>query len=107
MFAKTVFTGFIFATLSLALVAPAFCFEGKVTKIAETAVTVEVAGELPPWVEKGALANTSSGLGKVINVAGETIEMKVRSSTAETLKVGDVLDIKPKDANPAKMLQGC
>lgn len=106
MFKEKVFTGFIFVLLTLALAAPAFCFEGKVSKIEETSITLEVAGDLPPWVEKGALANTSSGLGKVTNVEGKTVEMKVRSSTAETLKVGDVLDVKPKDAN-AKKLQGC
>lgn len=104
---KKVFAVLILVIVSLALAVPAFCFEGKVSKIAETSITLEVAGDLPPWVEKGALANTSSGLGKVTNVEGKTVEMKVRSSTAETLKVGDVLDIKPKDANPAKMLQGC
>jgi hypothetical protein len=40
-------------------------------------------------------------------VDGKIIELKVRSSTAEALKVGEVLDIKPKDANPSQMLQGC
>lgn len=107
MFEKSIFAVFIFAILSLALVAPAFCFEGKISKIEDTSVTLEVAGPMPPWVEKGALANTSSGLAKVTNVEGKTVEMKVRSSTAAALKVGEVLDVKPKGANPAKMLQGC
>lgn len=104
---KKVFTVLLLVIVSLVLAAPAFCFEGKISKIAETAVTVEVAGELPPWVKKDALASTSSGLAKVTNVEGKVIELKVRSSTAEALKVGEVLDIKPKDANPSQMLQGC
>jgi hypothetical protein len=104
---KRVFAVLILVIVSLVLAAPAFCFDGKISKIEETAVTVEVVGELPPWVKKDALASTSSGLAKVTKVDGKVIELKVRSSTAEALKVGEVLNIKPKDANPSQMLQGC
>lgn len=107
MFTKKIFIVLFSVLLSLALVVPAFAFDGKISKIEESSVTVEATGAVPPWVEKGALANTSSGLAKVTEVTGKIIEMKVRSSTAATLKVGDVLNIKPKDANPAKMMQGC
>lgn len=107
MFGKKIFVVFILVIVSLLLAAPVFCFEGKVVKIEEASVMLEVAGPMPPWVKKGALASTSSGLAKVTNVEEKTIEMKVRSSTAAALKLGETLDVKPKDANPSQMLQGC
>ena len=93
--------------LSLVLVLPAMSFEGKIAKIDGSTISLSVEGAMPPWVQKGALANTSSGLGKVAAVAENSVDLKVKSSEAAKLKVGEVVDVKPKNAAAGQKLQGC
>lgn len=107
MFFKKTLLAVLTILLSVVLVSPAFSFDGKVSKIEGSSLTLTVDGTMPTWVKKGALAKTSSGLAKVLSVDGQTLVVKVKTSSAKSLKDGDTLDVKPKNAAAGGLLQGC
>ncbi len=82
-------------------------FKGPVTAIDGNLVTMNIDGKVPPWVTKGALAKTLGGLAKVKAIDGQVMQFKVKKSTAKKLKAGEVIEVKPKSADPSQMLQGC
>ncbi len=89
------------------LAAATFAFKGPITAIDGAEVTMEVESQVPPWVEKGALAKTLGGLAKVQGVDGQKVSLKVRRSKAKDLTLGQSIEVKPKAADPSQMLQGC
>ena len=100
-------------TLLLALVmltavaGSVLAFKGPVTAIEGGLVTMNIDGEVPPWVTKGALAKTLGGLAKVKSIDGQVLQFKVKKSTAKKLKAGEVVEVKPKSVAAGQMLQGC
>lgn len=91
----------------IGLVAAAFAFKGPITAIEGSEVTMQVEGQVPPWVEDGALAKTLGGLAKIQGVEGQDVTLKMRKSKVKDLAVGDSIEVKPKAADPSQMLQGC
>ncbi len=100
-------------TLLLALVlvsvmaTAVLAFKGPITAVDGAVLTMTVDGQVPPWVEKGALAKTLGGLAKIKAVDGQELQIKVKKSKAKKLKVGEVIEVKPKSVDPSQMLQGC
>ena len=104
---KKLFTLLVAVLLVAGLSTTVFAFPGKVVEVDDAVVTIEVEGQIPPWVEKDAMAKTLGGLAKVTAVDGKNVGLRVKKSTAEKVKVGETIEIKPNAADPSKMLQGC
>ncbi len=98
----------LFAVLLVLTVATsALAFPGKVTAVDDTVVTIQTEGPLPPWVKEGAMVQVLGGLGKITAVDGDKVSFRVRKGTAEKVKSGEALEVKPNRADGGKGLQGC
>lgn len=104
---KKSFLGLMALILTLALILPAWALQGKVSAVDGSVVSLTVDDQMPSWVKKGVVAETSSGLAKVQAVEGRILDLKVKKSTAEALKVGDDLEVNPRSSEGGKKLQGC
>jgi hypothetical protein len=86
-------------TLSAAPASPAAFTDddptGKVTAIEGNLVTIEVAGELPFWLKKGAFLRTTNAEGKAILRGAKITDIKgtlvvVTTTRAKDMTVGEV-----------------
>ena len=88
----------VLLTASLALAAPV---KVKITAIDGKKVEMELVGEKPDWMKKGAPVKFKGGVGRLSEVVEG--KLKMNSKKAEILKVGDEIEI---DKGPAT-LEGC
>ncbi len=98
---KRVLTAFGVLAFAASLALAAEPLKGTVTSIDGKKVEMTVTGEKPAWFKKGASVRWTGGIGRIVEVSGDTIT--VSSNSASKLKVGDELELKK---GPAA-LQGC
>jgi len=78
------------AVISASLALSAFAagpVAGKVTKVADSEVTVAVEGAVPAWIKKGSSVSVGSGSPKVVSVQGNEVTLKMSKSKAAKMKV--------------------
>jgi hypothetical protein len=83
---------------ALALAAPV---KGKIAAIDGKQVQIELVGEKPDWMKKGAAVKFKGGIGRITDITDNKLTMN--SKKAVELKVGDEIEL---DKGPA-MLEGC
>lgn len=95
----------ILATAALAATAfAAGTFNGKVTKIDGTKVTVTTEQEIPKWVKKGANVSALGGSPKVLEVKGKEMVLRFGSEKAAKIKTDTAVTV---TESAGDELQGC
>ena len=89
-----------FATAAFA----AGSFNGKVTKIDGTKVTVTAEQDIPGWVKKGAYVSALGGSPKVLEVKGKEMVLRFGSEKAAKIKADTAVTV---TESAGDEMQGC